>query len=335
MKAAVYTKYGPPEVIHLHETETPVPKEKEVQVKVAASTVKFGDSYARHFNDVSPFQFTMPLPLWIPARLVMGWSKPKQPVLGSEFSGVITAVGDKVTRFRPGETVFGYTGQKFGAYAEYLCINAEGIIARKPENLTPGEAAALPYGALMALNLLRKANLKEKEKLLIIGASGGIGSAAVQLAKNYFGAEVTGVCSSAGTDYVKSLGADNVIDYTKEDFTNGGASYDVILDIPRKASFSKCRPILRPGGRYMPVSFKGRHVLQRLLTLPRRKKVITALALEKADDLLLIQELAEIRKIKPVIARSFPLEQTAEAHRWFDQKGSRGSVGITINAELS
>ncbi len=335
MKAAVYTTYGPPEVIHLHETETPVPKEKEVQVKVAASTVKFGDSYARHFNDVSPFQFTMPLPLWIPARLAMGWSKPKQPILGSEFSGVITAVGDKVTRFRPGEKVFGYTGQKFGAYAEYLCINAEGIIARKPENLTLEEAAALPYGALMAWNLLRKANLKEKEKVLIIGASGGIGSAAVQLAKNYFGAEVTGVCSSAGTDYVKSLGADTVIDYTKEDFTEGKASYDLILDIPRKTSFSKCKPILRSGGRYMPVSFKGRHILQRLLTIPRRKKVITALALEKTDDLLLIQDLAEIGKIKPVIDRSFPLEQTAEAHRWFEQEGSRGSIVIVIDTKLS
>lgn len=331
MKAAVYTKYGSPEVIHLEEREVPGPVDKEVQVKVAASTVKFGDAYARHFNDVSPFQFTMPLVLWLPARLAIGWSKPKNQILGSEFAGVITAVGERVTRFRPGDEVFGYTGQKFGAYAEYLCTEAESTIAEKPKNLNFEEAAAIPYGTLMALNLLRKAKLKEKESLLIIGASGGIGAAAVQLGKNYFGAEVTGVCSTAGTNYVHTLGADNVIDYTKSDVTRSGLSYDVILDIPGKSSFAACKNILRPGGRYMPVSFKARHVLQRIITIPRRKKVLTVFAMEKRDDLLLIAELVESGKIKPVIDRSFSLEETAEAHRWFEEGGSRGNVVIRVD----
>lgn len=330
MRAAVYTKYGPPEVIHIAERNTPQPGEKEVQVKVAASTVKFGDTYARHFNDVSPGSFTMPLLLWLPARLSIGWSSPKNQILGSEFSGVITKIGSKVTRFRTGEKVFGYTGQKFGAYAEYLCIDAESTIAPKPENLNMEEAAALPYGTLMALNLLRKSGLKENEKILIIGASGGIGTAAVQLAKNYFSAEVTGVCSTAGISYVKNLGADSVIDYTKEDVIKSGNSYDVILDIPGKIPFAKSKKLLRREGRYMPVSFKGKHVLQRLVTFPRREKMVIAFALEKKEDLLLIQELAEVGKLKPIIDSTYTLAEAAEAHQRFEQKGSRGNIVIRI-----
>jgi len=330
MKAIVYTKYGPPDVLQLKEVEKPTPKHNEILVKVYATPVNYGDITVRNHKKISPRKFTMPLPLWLPVRMYFGIRKPRKKILGSELAGEIESVGKDVKLFKEGDQVFGYRGMSMGANAEYLCMPEDGVVAIKPANMTYEEAAAVPYGALMALTILRKVNIQSGQKVLINGASGGIGSHAVQLAK-YFGAEVTGVCSTPRLELVKSLGADKVIDYTKEDFTQSGETYDLIFDILGKSSFSRCKSSLKQNGRYLLASFGMRQLVQMLRTkMVGSKKVICAMATDKKEDLIFLKELIEAGKIKSVIDRRYPLEQTAEAHRYIEKGHKKGSVVITL-----
>ena len=331
MKAIVYTKYGPPEVLKLKEKEKPVPRDKEILIKIHATPVSFGDKLVRDLKEITPGKFHMPFLFWLFAKMYFGIRRPRITILGSEFAGEIEAVGKDVKRFKAGDPVFGYRGQSMGAYAEYLCMPETGVLAPKPGNMTYEEAASVPYGAIMALSLLRKQNIGPGQKVLVNGASGGIGPAVVQLAK-YYGAEVTGVCGTPRVEYVKSLGADRVIDYTREDFAASGETYDVIVDILGKSPFSKVKGSLKSNGRWLLVSFKTRKLLQMLWTsLTGGKKVICALSTEKAEDLVFIKELIEAGKVKTVVDRCYPLAQAAEAHRYVEQGHKKGSVVITMD----
>jgi NADPH:quinone reductase-like Zn-dependent oxidoreductase len=330
MKAIVYEKYGPPDVLQLKEVDKPAPKDNEVLIRIYATPVNFGDILARNFKAVSPRQFNMPFLFWLFAKISFGLSQPKITILGSQFAGEIEAAGKDVKSFKPGDPVFGYCGMSMGANAEYLCMPEGGLVALKPATMTYEEAATVPYGALTALNLLRTVAIQSGQKVLINGASGGIGSAAVQLAKHY-GAEVTGVCGTPRLEFVKSLGADKVIDYTQEDFTQSGQTYDLIFDILGKSSFSRCKSSLTPNGRYLLASFKMKQLFQMLWTsMIGSQKVICALSNEKLENLLFIKELIEAGKIKSLIDRCYPLEQTAEAHRYVEQGHKRGNVVITV-----
>lgn len=330
MKAVVYTEYGPPDVLQLKEMEKPAPRDNEILIRNHATTVNIGDIWARNFKEITPSRFTMPLPLWLPSRIYFGFTKPRINILGSEFAGEVEAVGQDVKRFRKGDQVFGYRGQSMGANAEYLCVPEDGLVAIKPANMTYEEAAAVPYGALTALSLLRKVNIQRGQKVLINGASGSIGSAAVQLAR-YFEAEVTGVCSTPGMEFVKALGADKVIDYTREDFTKNGETYDLIFDILGKSSFSSCQNSLKQNGIYLLASFKMKQLFQMLWTSRRNgKKVICALSSESPEDLVLIRKLVEEGKIRSIIDRRYTLEQAAEAHRYVETGYKTGSVIITV-----
>ena len=267
---------------------------------------------------------------WLVAKLSLGIRKPNFTILGNELAGEIEAVGKDVKRFKKGDPIFGYSGMNFGAYAEYLCMPEDGCLAIKPANLTYEEAAVVPYGAIMALNLLRKANIQPGQKVLVNGASGGIGSAAVQIAKHW-GAEVTGVCSTARLEFVKSLGADKVFDYTKKDFTQNGETYDLIFDVLGKASVVKVHHSLKPNGILLFASFKMKHLLHMLWTsMIGGRKVICALAPGSVEDLISVKELIEAGKLKAVIDRCYPLEQTAEAHRYVEQGRKQGNVVIAI-----
>ncbi len=331
MKAIVYAEYGPPEVLQLQEVTQPTPKEHEVLVRVRATTVNYGDITARNFKAITPRKFNMPLLLWLPARMNFGFSRPRREVLGSEFAGEITAVGKRVTQFKAGDQVFGYLGQNMGAYADYLCVPEDGTLARKPTNMTYAEAATVPYGGIMALSLLRRANVQPGQKILVNGASGGIGSAAVQLATAHFGADVTGVCSTPRLAYVKSLGATKAIDYRQEDFAQNGETYDLIFDILGKRSYPQVKVSLTPQGRYLLASFKTRHLLQMLRTsLAGSKKVICAMANESTEDLVFLKELVEAGKLRAIIDRRYPLEQAAEAHRYVEAGDKKGHVVITV-----
>jgi NADPH:quinone reductase-like Zn-dependent oxidoreductase len=332
VKAIVCTEFGPPDVLQLKEVAKPTPKEDEILIRIYATSVNYGDLVARNFKDISPREFNMPFPLWLISRIFFGLRKPKITILGSEFAGEIAAVGKDVKSFMQGDQVFGYLGQSMGAYAEYLCMPEDGVLARKPTNMTYEEAAVVPMGAIMALFLLReKGNIQPGQKVLINGASGSIGSAAVQLAKAHFGAEVTGVCSTPRLNFVKSLGADKVIDYTKEDFTQSGETYDLIFDVLGKSSWSRCKGALSQNGRYLLASFKMRALLQMLWTsITSSKKVICAFAPGSTEDLLSVKELIEVGKIKAIIDRRFPLEQTADAHRYVESGLKEGHIAITM-----
>jgi NADPH:quinone reductase-like Zn-dependent oxidoreductase len=330
MKAIVFTKYGTADVLQLMEIKKPAPKDNEILIRIHAVSINVGDLWARNFKAITPSKFSMPLPLWLPSRMYFGWTKPKINILGSEFAGEVELVGRDVTRFKKGAPVFGYCGQSMGANAEYLCVPENGMLEIKPSNMSYEEAATVPYGALTALSLLRKANLHPGQKVLVNGASGGIGSAAVQLAK-HFGAEVTGVCGTPRLEFVKALGADKVIDYTREDFTQNGETYDLIFDIMGKSSFSKCWNSLTKNGIYLLASFKMKQVFQMLWTsMTGGRKVICALSSETPEDLALIRELAETGKIKSIIDKRFPLAQAAEAHRYIESGLKKGPVVITI-----
>ena len=331
MKAMVYEKFGPPEVLQLQDMRKPAPKGNEILIKVHATPLSFGDVLVRDFKAVSPRKFHMPFLFWLIGKFYFGFRKPKIKILGSEFSGEVESVGKNVKRFSPGDPVFGYRGPRMGAYAEYLCMPEKGVMALKPASMSFEEAAAVPYGALMALIVLRKAGLQPGQKILVNGASGGIGPAVVQLARYHFGAIVTGVCGTPRMEYVRSLGAEKVIDYTQEDFTDRDETFDVIVDILGKKSFARCKRALKPKGRCLYVSFKMKKVFLMLWTsMGGGRRARCVLSSEKAEDLALIKDLIEAGKIKTIIDRCYPLEKAADAHRYYEQGHRTGSVVISI-----
>jgi 2-desacetyl-2-hydroxyethyl bacteriochlorophyllide A dehydrogenase len=319
MKAIVCIKYGPPDVLQLKEIDKPTPKDNEVLIRIRATTVTSGDVWIRS-STYDPW-------FWLPARIMYGLRKPRKTVPGNELAGEIEEAGKDVTRFRKGDQVFGIAWETSfgGANAEYICLT-ENEVAIKPSNMTYEEAAAVPIGGLTALVLLRKGKIQSGHKLLIFGASGSVGTFAVQIAR-YFGAEITGVCSTTNIEMVKSLGADKVIDYTKEDFSRSGQTYDVIFDAVRKMSFSRCNNSLKKRGVYVTVDWP---LLTALWTsMVNTRKVVFGIA-KRIEDLTFIKELIEAGKLKSVIDRTYPLEQTAEAHRYVEKGHKKGNVVITV-----
>ncbi len=334
MRASVLTEFGPPDVLRLREVAKPVPKDRDVLIRVHAASVGFGDTLVRDFSAVSPEKFHMPWLFWFLGRLTFGFKKPRVNILGSEFAGRVEAVGKRVTRFKAGDPVFGYRGPRMGGYAEYLCMPENGVLAAKPANMTYEQAAASPYGAIVALGLLRRLRLSSGQDILVVGASGGIGPAVVRLAKFHYGARVTGVCGTARQEYVKALGADEVIDYTKDEYLDRPETYDVIIDVLGKSPYSRCRRILRPRGRLVFVSFKMKQILQMLRTsVLGGKRVICALIAERQEDLVSARELMEAGKIRTIVDRAFPLEQAADAHRYAESGAKKGYVVISLAPE--
>ncbi len=321
MKAIVCTKYGPPEVLQLKEVEKPAPESDEVCIKIHATTASSADVLMRKSESFI-------------SRVILGFSKPRKKyrIMGLELAGEIDSIGKDVTRFRKGDQVFGFTGFNPGTYAEFKCMNEKGSLAIKPSNMSFEEAASVADGASTALFFLRdKANIRSGQKVLILGASGGIGTFAVQLAK-VFGAEVTGICSTANLDLVKSLGAKKVIDYTNEDFTKSGETYDIIFDTAGKSSFKHCKTSLTKDGLYLVTT--GTIIKNYLLTLwtklAGRKKFIFAMSVEKAEALKFIRELIESGNLKTVIDRTYTLEQIVEAHRYIENGHKQGNVVIKV-----
>lgn len=309
MKAILYTKYGPPEVLRLSDFPKPTPHDNEVLVKVYATTVTIGDTIMRSLN--------IPVPGWqkVMARLYLGWSKPKRPILGMELSGTIESVGKKVTRFKPGDVVFASTfAVNFGGYAEYKCLPEKGVLALKPDNLTFEEAAAAPGAGMTALACLKKGKIRPGQKVLVYGASGAVGTNAVQLARSLFGAEVTGVCSAANLDLVKSLGATHVLNYTRQDFTQQGRFYDVVFDAVAKFPDAQARQALKPGGVYLNVHRDARPTAGQT----------------RLQELLELKELLEAGHFKPVIDRIYPFEQMVEAHKYVEKGHKKGNVVIQV-----
>lgn len=301
MKAIICKKYGPPNVLQLQNIEKPTPKKNEVLVKIHATSVSTGDCRICSFNS--------PLLFWIPMRIILGFRKPRKPILGVELSGEIEDIGSDVTQFKKGDPVFALTELNLGGYAEYTCVHESGLIALKPTNVTYEEAAVIPFGGTSALHFLRKGQIKKGQRVLIYGASGSVGTAAVQLAK-YFGATVTAICSSSNFDLVTALGADNVIDYMKEDFTKRGDHYDIIFDAVGKYKKSLCTDALMPNGKY--VSVNG------------------MMAKVSKEDMNLLKQLAETEKLKPVIDRTYRLEEVVEAHTYVEMGHKKGNVSITL-----
>jgi NADPH:quinone reductase-like Zn-dependent oxidoreductase len=313
MKAIVCTAYGSPEVLELRDVAKPVPGDHEVLIKVHATTAHRGDVRIRKFDVPRGQRFI--------ARLILGFTRPKNPILGMELAGVVEAVGKDVTLFKPGDEVFGFTGWGLGAYAEYACIRErprksvtkDGMLAMRPANMTLQEAAAgVATGAATALRVLRKANIKAGQKVLIYGASGSVGTYAVQLAKS-FGADVTGVCSTANLDLVGSLGADHVIDYTKQDFAESGEAYDVVFDAVGKLEASRAKKSLKPNGIYLNVH-----------------KDSGSGGGGSPEDLVFLTGLIEAGKVRAIIDRCYPLEQIVEAHRYVEQGHKKGHVVISV-----
>lgn len=323
MKAMVWTAYGPPDVLQLQQVPAPLPKDDEVRIRNHAATVNAGDCEMRGLK--TPYWVRLPL------RMYAGLFRPQRiTILGQELAGEVESVGKDVTGFKEGDPVFGFTGMRMGAYAEYTCLPENGVLAIKPANMTFEEAAAVPVGGLEALHFLRKGNIRRGDTILINGAGGSIGTLAVQLAR-HFGAEVTAVDSGAKLDMLRSIGAEHVIDYTREDFTGSGRSYDLIFDIVGKSPFAGSIRSLNSNGRYLIAN-------PRLSTMVRGawisrtgdKKVILEMTNQKKEDLVLLKQLIEAEKLRSIIDRRYPLEQVAEAHRYVETGQKKGSAVITI-----
>ena len=328
MKAIVWTRYGSPDGLQLREVEKPVPKDDEILVKIHATTVTAGDCEMRRLE--------LPLMLSFPVRLYAGLLKPKRiPILGQELAGEIEAVGKDVTKYKVGDQVFGTTGFGFGAYAEYICLperpgDAQGVIVTKPTNVSYEEAAAVPTAGLEALHFLRKANIQPGQKVLIIGAGGSIGTFAIQLAK-HFGAEVTGVDRTEKLDMMRSIGADHVIDYTKDDYLSSDESYDLIIDVVGKRSVIRRLKLLKPDGYYFLAYAGLSHLLLGMwMSMTSSKKLKIESANQKEKDVLFLKELIETGQLKSIIDRTYPLAQTAEAHRYVESGQKKGNVAISI-----
>jgi NADPH:quinone reductase-like Zn-dependent oxidoreductase len=324
VKAIVHTKYGPADELQLREVEKPVPKDNEVLIRIHATTVTTSDCNMRNLTFAPRFALLL-------LRMQFGFFKPKISILGIDLAGDIEAVGRDVTRFKEGDQVFGAAEPALGAHAEYICLPEDGALTTKPANTTWEQAAAIPVMGNTALHFIRDlGNIQAGHHILINGASGGIGTFAVQLAK-YYGAEATGVCSTTNVEMVKSLGADKVIDYTKEDFTKSGQTYDVIFDAVAKSSFSRCQGSLKQGGIYLTTVPNLAFLLQTLRgSTAGSKKAKTGNAVAKAENLVFLRELIEAGKLRPVIDRSYPLEQTAEAFRYVEKGHKKGNVVITV-----
>lgn len=325
MKAVVFKRYGEPEVLQITDIEKPSPRAKDVLVRIYATSVTAEDPKMRGFNH--------PPLLKLPVGLIFGFRKPRYPVLGIEFSGIIEAIGNKVKNYKPGDKVFGYTGLSFGAYAEYKCMSEDGLLYHTPENMSFEESACMVNGALSALAYLKKiGKIMQGDEVLIYGASGSVGTAAVQLAK-YFGAHVTGVCSTKNIEIVRALGADIVIDYTKEDFTRNNEKFDMIFDTVGKTSMKECMKLLKPKGKYLLTEFGFPHILAAIYTLLfKSKKVIVASSnfYWKKEDLEFLKEITEKGHFNPVIDRTFPLESIVDAHKYVELGHKVGNVAISI-----
>ena len=319
MKAIVYTKYGPPDVLQLKEVEKPTPKDNEILVRVHATTVNRTDCATRN---AEPFF----------ARLFTGLTRPKKTILGTEFAGEIEAVGKDVTSFKVGDKVFGFSGNDFGAHAEYMIMPEDGFLTTMPANMTYEEAAPSTEGAYYAHSFIRNANIQSGQRVLINGASGAIGSAAVQLVK-HIGADVTAVCGTKNVELVKRLGADKVIDYKKQDFTEDDQMYDAVLDAVGKSSFSRCKPLLKPGGIYISseLGYMAQNIILALVTpIIGNKKVMFPIPKHSDENIVLFKELIEAGEYKPVIDRRYPLEQIPEATRYVETGQKTGNVVITV-----
>jgi NADPH:quinone reductase-like Zn-dependent oxidoreductase len=305
LKAVVCTRYGPPEVLRVEERATPAPRKNEVRIRIRATAVTSSDCYVRGLN-LNPAYRLM-------ARLALGWNAPRQPVLGMVLSGEVDSVGPDATAFEVGQPVFGFNRHRFGTYAQFACWPEDGLLATRPANLTDEEAAAIPYGGLLALHVLRNADVWSGQRVLVYGASGAVGTSAVQLAR-HLGADVTGVCSTSNLDLVASLGATRVIDYTREDFTDGAERYDLVLDAVGKrksaAALRRCRQVLAPGGACVSIDDGTPKLLR--------------------EDLVLLGELATKGEIRPVIDRTYALDDIVEAHRYVDNGHKRGNVVVAV-----
>lgn len=325
MKAILYQQYGPPDVLQMADIAKPIPKPNEILIKTYATTVTSGDWRVR--------SLTVPAGFGWMTRLVFGVSRPRQPILGSELAGVVESVGEAVSRFKVGDAVFAFSDARMGCYAEYKCMPQDGAVARKPPGLSYGEAAALSFGGTTALDFLRRAKLQRGESVLINGASGAVGAAAVQLAR-HFGAHVTAVCGTANMAWVRALGASQVIDYTQEDFTQNGQTYHVIMDTVGTAPFSRCQASLRDGGRLLLVLAGLADMLHApWASLTSGKKVIAGPVSVRAEDLPLLAELATTGAFKAVIDRRYRFEQMVEAHRYVDSGRKKGNVVVMLGDE--
>ncbi|MDQ0229113.1 NAD(P)-dependent alcohol dehydrogenase [Metabacillus malikii] len=322
MKAVVYTRYGSPDVLELKQVEKPIPKEDEILVKIKATTVTVADIRSR--------SFTVPPEFWLPARLTLGLTKPKKEILGVELAGEVVEVGRDVKRFKEGDQVFAASLIRFGTYAEYICLKEDGPVAMMPSTISYGEAAALPIGARTALFFLKLAGLKSGQSVLVYGASGSVGSYVVQLAK-HLGATVTGVCSTKNVELVKSLGADNIIDYTAEDFSSADEIYDVIFEAVNKSSFSACMKVLKNNGTYINVTEPLPTVEMLWTKLTSSKKLILSRnSPETSEALDYLKELIETGKLKVVIDRAYSLDKIVDAHRYVEEGHKRGNVVINV-----
>jgi NADPH:quinone reductase-like Zn-dependent oxidoreductase len=324
MRAVVYDRYGPPEVLRLEDVARPIPKEDEVLIKVHATTVNRADVHTREANRSSG------LAAMLLSRLVSGLRRPRQRILGREFAGEVAAVGAAVSEFAVGDRVFGLSGFTFGAHAEFMCMRESARIARMPAGMSFEDAAPICDGALNALMCLKQADLRKGRTILIYGASGAIGTAGLQLAR-YFGADITAVCSTKNLELVRSLGADSVIDYTKEDFTKNGQTYDVIFDAVGKHSFKRCRGSLEPGGLYLPTDGPVNILLALMPSRKGAKRVVFQLPPRQSKkDVLFLKELIEAGKFRPVIDRCYPLQDVIEATRHVETQRKVGNVVLTV-----